>query len=78
MKEAILLMTMGLYVGGVNIQRDLFRRGIMAVEKDISEQVGQLLQVWYHLVITGVSGLAGMFQPVEGGFSGQSYWGFIF
>ena len=76
-EEAVLLMSVCLYVSGVNIQGDFFGRGIMAVEKDIGEEIGQFLEVGGHLVIAGIASLPGLFQPVEGGFSGEGRRGFI-
>ena len=77
-KETVFLMAMGFDVGGINIQDDLFGWGIMTVEKDVGEQVGEFLQVWHHLVIAGITGLPGMFQPVEGGLSSHICRDFIF
>ena len=52
-------MAMSFDIGGIYVQGDLFGGGVMTVEKDVGEQVGQFLQVWHHLMIAGITGLAG-------------------
>ena len=57
MEEAVVLMTMGLNVGGINIQGDVFRWYLVTVEKQVCKQAGQFLQVGHHLVIAPVAAL---------------------
>jgi len=69
-KETLLLMPVQRVVGGVEIERDLRRRGRMGVEEQIDKQPLDRRCVVADLVVAGRL-LAAQLQPVERRFAGQ-------
>ena len=71
-EEGVLLASVGLHVGGVDIEDEACRRRRVAgVEKQGDEQVGEFLEIGGDPMVSALAGVPGVLDAVQRGLAGE-------